>query len=288
MELFCWEGEWGLPSIDIECLEVLAHLKFAETPAAIKFSRTPTLNKSIKSFPILKKRDGTFISGADDILNHLRDNDQHPDIGLSPQQYADIVSLKALVKDRIHPYITFCLWLDGKNFTEFSRPLYAKKCVFPLNFIIPGKLYNNAQDFINSTKAHVNTTQDQLADELYLEAVDSINLLETYLADKEFFFGSKPTSFDALIFAYLAPLVKAKLASTKLQNHVRACDNLTKFVSRILTRFFPTEDGSKDKTTPKHDGQSERSYDWILSVAIGSLVMTMYAANIGLLAKLRW
>ena len=51
----------------------------------------------------------------------------------------------------------------------------------------------------------------------------------------------RPTSFDALLFAYLAPLVKANLANTKLQNHVKACENLVKFVGRIITRYFPPE-----------------------------------------------
>ena len=70
--------------------------------------------------------------------------------------------------------------------------------------------------------------------------------------DGEFCSSSfRPTSFDAMIFAYLAPLVKAKLASTKLQCHVKACDNLVKFVCRILVRYFKEE--TKDK-----DGQGKK------------------------------
>ena len=49
-----------------------------------------------------------------------------------------------------------------------------------------------------------------------------------------------------MIFAYLAPLIKAKFASTKLQTHVEACDNLVKFVSRILVRYFKEETKDKD------------------------------------------
>lgn len=63
------------------------------------------------------------------------------------------------------------------------------------------------------------------------------------------FLHFRPTSFDAMMFAYLAPLVKANLASTKLQNHVKACDNLVKFVSRILIRFFKDEDKDEKKAS---------------------------------------
>jgi len=61
------------------------------------------------------------------------------------------------------------------------------------------------------------------------------------LADKEFFFGQSPSSLDAVVFAHLAPLLKAPLPSAALQNHLKACPNLTRFVSRILQRFFPKE-----------------------------------------------
>eukprot|EP00112_Aurelia_sp_Birch-Aquarium-sp1_P011584 Seg2432.7 transcript_id=Seg2432.7/GoldUCD/mRNA.D3Y31 product=Metaxin-1 protein_id=Seg2432.7/GoldUCD/D3Y31 len=291
MELFCWEGDWGLPSIDINCLYVAAHAKFSEAQLQIKTSRIPIINKRVSNFPILKQEDGNYIHGAADITEFLIKNDYQPDFGLTPEQYANVVALKALVLDKIYPYVMYCLWMDSKNFTEFSRPLYAKKCIFPLNFIVPGRIYNDALDYINGTKLHADKTSDVIGEELHLEAVDCINLLSSQLGDKAFFFGDRPTSFDALLFAYLAPLVKANLASTKLQNHVKACENLVKFVSRILTKFFSEEKVEKSKgttgasSTSSTDG-AEKDYEWVLPVAVGSLVMFMYATNIGLLTKI--
>ncbi|CAA9994671.1 unnamed protein product, partial [Nesidiocoris tenuis] len=54
-------------------------------------------------------------------------------------------------------------------------------------------------------------------------------------------FGSHPTQIDAMLYAYLAPLLKAPLCSTSLQNHLKACTNLNKFVSRISQRYFSQE-----------------------------------------------
>jgi len=263
-------------------------LKFSEGQATVKPSRVPIVHKSVSNFPILKKEDGCFLQGVCEILKYLQEIDNHPDIGLEPEQYADVLALKALVTDKIHPYVLYSLWVDSRNFTEFSRPLYAKKCAFPLNFIVPGRLYKSSYDFLQVTKLNASKTTDVIGEELHLEAVDAINLLSSFLGDKEFFFGERPTSFDAMIFAYLAPLIKAKLASTKLQTHVKACDNLVKFVSRILVRYFKEETKDKDSQENKQPKDTtESDYEWIFPVSFASLLMIMYATNIGLLAKLR-
>lgn len=79
------------------------------------------------------------------------------------------------------------------------------------------------------------------ARQIYKQAEECISLLATKLSEKEFFFGSSPSSLDAVVFAHLAPLLKAPLPSAALQNHLKACPNLTRFVSRILQRYFPKE-----------------------------------------------
>ena len=68
-----------------------------------------------------------------------------------------------------------------------------------------------------------------------------MSLLATKLGEKEYFFGQSPSSLDAVVFAHLAPLLKAPLPSAALQNHLKACTNLTRFVGRVLQRFFPKE-----------------------------------------------
>lgn len=74
--------------------------------------------------------------------------------------------------------------------------------------------------------------------QVYKEAEECLTLLSTKLGDKEFFFGTSPCSLDAVVFAHLAPLLKAPLPSAALQNHLKACTNLNRFVGRILQRYF--------------------------------------------------
>merc|ERR1712071_423619 len=61
---------------------------------------------------------------------------------------------------------------------------------------------------------------------VYKEAEECITLLATKLGEKDYFFGQSPCSLDAVVFAHLAPLLKAPLPSSVLQNHLKACTNL--------------------------------------------------------------
>lgn len=51
----------------------------------------------------------------------------------------------------------------------------------------------------------------------------------------------RPTSLDAFVFGFLAPLHKASLPSSPLQSHLRQLDNLTHFCDNILTVYFSSD-----------------------------------------------
>lgn len=70
--------------------------------------------------------------------------------------------------------------------------------------------------------------------------------LSVKLGEKEFMFGSHPTSLDAVVFAYLAPLLKAPFKNPVLQNHLKSCTNLQKYVSRICQRYFSQDYQGKE------------------------------------------
>lgn len=52
-----------------------------------------------------------------------------------------------------------------------------------------------------------------------------------------FFFS--PTSLDAMVFGYIAPLIKGPLISCQLVKHINGLSNLCNHTNRILSRFFP-------------------------------------------------
>lgn len=70
------------------------------------------------------------------------------------------------------------------------------------------------------------------------EAEKCLKTLSDRLGESEYFFGNRPSSFDAMVFAYLAPLVKAPFPNATLSNHVKGIANLSRFVARISQKNF--------------------------------------------------
>lgn len=48
----------------------------------------------------------------------------------------------------------------------------------------------------------------------------------------------RPTSLDAFVFGFVAPLYKASLPSSPLQRHLKQLDNITRFCDNILAVYF--------------------------------------------------
>ena len=132
-------------------------------------------------------------------------------------------------------------------------------CLFPtiFQFYYPGQYENRAKELIAAlykeeedyevieTAVRFNATFENciyqviiLPLQVYKQAMECITMLSVKLGDKEFFYGQTPCSLDAVVFAHLAPLLKAPLPSAALQNNLKACTNLNRFVSRILQRYF--------------------------------------------------
>lgn len=116
--------------------------------------------------------------------------------------------------------------------------------------------------------------------------------MSTRLGDREFFYGQEPNAIDAIIYSYLAPLLKAPLPNPVLQNHLKACTNLVKYVSRISQRYFKNEYQSYEKYQAekkaaklKTDSDSEfpnKRRNQFLAAFIATLAMTAYALSAGL------
>lgn len=51
----------------------------------------------------------------------------------------------------------------------------------------------------------------------------------------------RPTSLDAFVFGFVAPLYKAGLPSSPLQSHLRQLDNVTRFCDNILAVYFSSD-----------------------------------------------
>lgn len=69
-----------------------------------------------------------------------------------------------------------------------------------------------------------------------------MNLLSAKLGDNKYFCGDKPCSLDALIFGYLAPLLRLPLPNDRIQMHLSSCANLVRFIESIISIYLPLQE----------------------------------------------
>uniref|UniRef100_A0A8D0HFT9 Metaxin-1 n=1 Tax=Sphenodon punctatus TaxID=8508 RepID=A0A8D0HFT9_SPHPU len=215
------------------------------------------------------------------------------DYDLSARQGADTLAFMSLLQGKLLPVLIHTFWVDAKNYVEHTRKWYAEAIPFPLNFFLPSRMHKQHLERLQLVCGEgCLDNEEELEKELYREARECLTLLSQRLGTQTFFFGDSPASLDAFVFSYLAPLLKAKLPSGNLHQHLKSLPNLCNYCNSILSLYFPWDGGDPLPSAPKvsasdsSDGEEE-SYKWsnqILSVLVGLGAMIGYAVLSGIVS----
>ncbi|XP_074138459.1 metaxin-3 isoform X2 [Sminthopsis crassicaudata] len=264
LELRCWGGGWGLPSVHSESLVVLAYAKFSGAPLKVSVIDN-TWRGSRGDVPILTSEDN-IVSQPAKILNFLRKqadyqclaasaerpgngyvspwydplkNKYNADYQLSAKQGADTLAYIALLEEKLLPAVLHTFWIENDNYFTVTKPWFASRIPFPLSLILPGRMSKRALNRILLTKGepphyHLKEVEAQI----YRDAKECLNLLSNRLGTSQFFFGDTPTTLDAYVFGFLAPLYKVHFPKVQLQEHVKQLSNLCRFCDDILSCYF--------------------------------------------------
>ncbi|XP_068952430.1 metaxin-3 isoform X2 [Petaurus breviceps papuanus] len=237
LELKCWGGGWGLPSVHSESLVVLAYAKFSGAPLKVSVIDN-TWRGSRGDVPILTSEDNT-VSQPAKILNFLRKQKYNADYQLSAKQGADTLAYIALLEEKLLPAVLHTFWVENDNYFTVTKPWFASRIPFPLSLILPGRMSKRALNRILLTKGepplfHLKEVEAQI----YRDAKECLNLLSNRLGTSQFFFGDMPTTLDAYVFGFLAPLYKVCFPKVQLQEHLKQLSNLCRFCDDILSCYF--------------------------------------------------
>ncbi|XP_010899555.1 metaxin-1a isoform X2 [Esox lucius] len=289
-ELYCWEGDWGLPSVNTECLIVLAYAKFSGAPLKIHKIGNPWRSPT-GSLPALKTSENSSLSRPSEIIIHLRKQKYNADFDLSAKEGADTLAFISLLEEKLMPALVYTLWIDPKNYVE-TRRWHAKHAPFPLNFFLPGRMQRQQLERLRLIRGDQELAAgEEVERELYRDALECMNLLSQRLGSNKFFFGDSPSSLDAFVFGYLVPILKMKLPNGKLQQHIKSLDNLSHYCSNILALYFPSDrrEDSSHKVSSQPEGcdsdhEPSKRRKQLLSVFVGLGAMLCYALITGIVA----
>ncbi|KAL0962234.1 hypothetical protein UPYG_G00337460 [Umbra pygmaea] len=283
LELYCWKGAWGLPSVDTDSLIVLAYAKFAGAPVKVHKITNPWRSPTgvLPSLKTTEKNTGS-LSKPSNIIIHLRKQKYNADYDLSAKEGADTLAFVSLLEEKLLPALIYTLWVDSKNYVDVTRRWYAENIPFPLNFLLPNRIHTQQLDRLRLVRGDPTLEPgEQLEKELYYDALECMTLLSQRLGSQKFFFGDSPSSLDAYVFGHLSPLLKIKLPNGKLQQHLNSLDNLRQYCSNILVLYFPSEDReptshnvSVHSESSDFDNEPHKRRNQILSVlfALGSML----------------
>ncbi|XP_069079289.1 metaxin-3 isoform X2 [Pleurodeles waltl] len=237
MKLSCWGGDWGLPSVHPECLVVMAYARFASAPVKVD-----VVDHSWKSpngvVPVLILED-TTIAQPVQILNFLRKQKYNADYDLSAKEGADTLAYIALLEEKLLPALLHVFWVDAENYSSMTRPWFASRIPFPLSLYLPGKMSRQALNRLLLTRGEPPLFRvSDVEAQIYKDAKECLNLLSHRLGNSQFFFGNTPTTLDAFVFGFLAPLYKVHFPKVQLQEHLKQLSNLCRFCDDILSGYF--------------------------------------------------
>ncbi|KAB0375325.1 metaxin-3 isoform X1 [Muntiacus reevesi] len=237
LELSCWGGGWGLPSVHSDSLVVMAYAKFSGAPLKVNVIDN-TWRGSRGEVPVLTTEDNT-ISQPAKILNFLRKQKYNADYELSAKQGADTLAYIALLEEKLLPAVLHTFWVESDNYFTVTKPWFASRMPFPLSLILPGRMSKGALNRILLTRGepplyHLREVEAQI----YRDAKECLNLLSNRLGTSQFFFGDMPSTLDAYVFGFLAPLYKVRFPKVQLQEHLKQLSNLCRFCDDILNSYF--------------------------------------------------
>ncbi|XP_028915472.1 metaxin-3 isoform X5 [Ornithorhynchus anatinus] len=188
LELRCWGGGWGLPSLHADALVVMKY-----------------------------------------------DADRE----LSAKQGADTLAYVALLEEKLLPAVLHTFWVDSDNYFTVTKPWFAARIPFPLSLILPGRMSRRALDRILLTRGESPLSPLQEVEaQIYRDAKECLNLLSNRLGTSPFFFGNMPTTLDAYVFGFLAPLYRIHFPKVQLQEHLKQLPNLCRLCDDILEGYF--------------------------------------------------
>ena len=124
---------------------------------------------------------------------------------------------------------------------------------------------------------------------VHRKAEEALQILCRRLEGNSFVLGQKPSSVDALVYAYVAPVLISKLPNKSWQNKVANYAEVVAFVNRITRTYFPprveysSEKAEKSKEGEEEDGKPLVPLKYnVMSCLVAAAAMSAYAYFSGL------
>ncbi|KAF9350697.1 hypothetical protein BGX26_011190 [Mortierella sp. AD094] len=207
-ELYIFGEAFDLPSIDPQCLALIAYLNIVLPNEYTIIACNDAALSPTGELPML--HDGkNWIAGTNRIITYLSKTGHNADEKLSRESKAKSISYQALVDVALTDALLFSWFADSENFVGATRKAYSNLLPFPGRYYIPTemkkKAVRRAQKYGGTIESGGSTLANADHTEIYDVARRCYGVLNRQLGKQNYFFGDdQPTTLDAKVFGYLA------------------------------------------------------------------------------------
>jgi metaxin len=152
---------------------------------------------------------------------------------LTQEQRAEMKAYVSLVQQVFVNAQLYIMWCDKETRNKVTKPRYGSPFKWPLSLYMPFRKYYRILSYLD---CHGWARKSE--DEVFDEVQTCCKSLSEKLGSQPFFFGSRPTELDALVFGHLYTALTTQLLTDRFADTVRSCSNLVDFCRRIHDNYF--------------------------------------------------
>jgi glutathione S-transferase len=229
--LYQFTRTWGIPNLSHFCVKIETYLRMAQLPYRIV--ETLPLKAPRGKLPYIEDN-ARKIADSRLIVHYLKSTYGDPlDDHLSAEEKSIAKTFQRLLEEHLYWVSMFTRW----NYSE-SNWRNNKQAIF-------GVLPPGARDVAAWGYRHRINSQIRghglgrhTPEEVFELGKEDVDALASFLGDKPYFMGHKPTALDASAYGVLVNTLGCPIESP-VKNHALAQKNLADYCRRMQAEFFP-------------------------------------------------
>jgi len=227
-----YEIEQILLPDNANCLSVQAFLHMCNLDFTIEMrSNAENMSPSGK-VPFIKA--GAFVvSEMEPIVAFVNTKGVSLTTSLDVGQKADMRAYMSLVTNVLGNAELYISWMDQVTLEEVTKPRHGSVHPWPLSLVLNWQKRNTVLKKLGALGWKNKSIED-----VYNEIENCCRALSERLDNSQYFFGSRPTELDALVFGHIFSLLTTPLPDNRPKNIVQQFGNLVKLCENIERDYF--------------------------------------------------
>lgn len=223
-------GAFGVPNPSPFCIKVETWLRLAKLPYEVVPVAVPR-RAPLGKLPYIEDGDAR-IPDSSAIIEHL--TAAYPvtlDVGLSAQQRAIAHAFDRMFGEATYWGLVYARWVDAEGWEQMKTAFSFLPAV--LRPLVPPLIRRRVQGTLHAQG--MGRYQPEVID---ARVAEDLAATAAQLGEQAFFLGDTPRSIDATVYAFIASIWEANIA-TRLKPLVAEHANLLRYSARMRAHCFP-------------------------------------------------